>query len=1640
MNLGAERLGLHLHLTARRLDRRDPEALYYWARAVYSRRGPLVAWRLLERHELPEQAPPHLRADWCALKGGVAAVFRDFELAERCFARAEAIDPGSAWICVERASVLSMQDRYEEALLAASASLERRPWFRPGVQSVAGHLLLLGREQEALELLRGADERLQSAAVAEQRASLEAGLERFSDAARSLERCAELLPLIEDGWARRLAARRSDVFYGLGEKERAVLEARRAGGPFYEEIAKRLEGGDGERRCSLRVPFVRQHHLTCSPASFASLTEFWGRPVDHLALARAITYDGTPGFKERKWAEENGWATREFRVTWEAALGLLDRGLPFTLVTVGAESAHEQVVTGYDARRGVFLIRDPGGPLPSEFLAEPLLQDQEVVGPRGLLALPRDQAGRFDGPLPDEALYDLAYQVDTALQRHDRDAAAAALQRLTAQSPEHVVTIRATRTLAAYDADDSGMQAAAELLHRRFPDATLTLQARLHTLRRSGRREECLELLRAQCEGPESNPAFWREYAEALAADGREQARVLRLLRKGVRLFPTNPGLLLSLANALWRRRELDEALMLYRLAACLDDLSEDLATTYFSAARHLRRTEEALAFLGQRVERLGDRSPQPVQSLFWALQQLDRGDDAFAALEQALARHPRDGDLLCQAADAYARFGDAARAQALLQAARACAPPTALLRTEAALAAYRGDTVGALRLWRDIARDEPLSVDAQREVARVTAATEGPLAALAYAEAAAARLPHHHGLHHVWYEWARDAGQEPAERALQRLVELNPGDPWARRERALLLAARQRLEEAFAELDEAGKLDEHSPSWHAVRGSLLSAAGRLPEAALAFRAALTRDPDFVSALNDLLQLALAPGEGRRELAFVHEQLKARMAYGECLFAYRQHCQSHLSSEETLAALRDLYAARPDLWQTWSCLTDQLIDTNRLDEAVAHAQAAVLEFPLLPGLWLDLARVRGLRGERELERAAVEEAVAVGPRFGSALRRLSELCEEAGQADRARALLEQAVAGAPLDAVNHGYLARLLWALGDHEAATTRLTRALALEPGYDWAWGALFEWCESRQRRDRAIGLARELTARRGGEARSWMVVARVLRRPDDLQERLLALDRATSLEPRLVEAYDLKAELLAGAGRFDEAAAACRPTTFGAALPRELRGRAAWLLAVRGDRGAAIRDMRELLQAEPAYHWGLARLADWCAEEQDWERYLEAAKGLVELAPHHAISLGYRGDARLRTGDRAGGKADLRRALELDSEYVFARRSLVDVCLEDGELDHAQQALQAAAAVPGDDSRRVQWLRLQMKRGHKTDAEALLREWLADPQLDPGWLEPALSELSKHGWQDAVDAAAAQAAAAPTCHPALARAWIAPFAARGDFKACAERLRRLGGRDALLVPALILLLESAGRAQQRDAVERVLKQHRELVERDASVWGTAGYAFVELGDHAQARRWLQRWAKRPGVLPWMLYNLVLALTRSGEWDQAIAVSRAALTLPADHTTNDHVAWLLADQALGFDPRPAEASARRLDGVKLDPRFEFLRTLAVGVLGLRRSLGFAWFQAEVAKAEAVLPGFAREPDLQHAYVKSVWRAARGQRRLSATLWAFFRCWRAERDAPLAALLRLLKERPLEVAAPPPQRVAAPPRRRSSDA
>ena len=88
--------------------------------------------------------------------------------------------------------------------------------------------------------------------------------------------------------------------------------------------------------------------------------------------------------------------------------------------------------------------------------------------------------------------------------------------------------------------------------------------------------------------------------------------------------------------------------------------------------------------------------------------------------------------------------------------------------------------------------------------------------------------------------------------------------------------------------------------------------------------------------------------------------------------------------------------------------------------------------------------------------------------------------------------------------------------------------------------------------------------------------------------------------------------------------------------------------------------------------------------------------------------------------------------------------------------------------------------------------------------------------------------------------------------------------------------------------------------------------------------------------WPGRPGVCPWMLINLVLALRGLGREADAGRVSRHALGLPADSCTPLHGLWLSLDELI--EGRSGEASAR-LDGIdasSLRPTNRYLHGLAL--------------------------------------------------------------------------------------------------------
>jgi len=1601
-NLGGWRLGYALIATGWRANRSDPELTGCQARSLLMRRGPLEAWGFMSALGDLDGAPPRMHAEWAGLLGTVLAFLRDFDAADACIARALDEDPDNPWLHVERATVLGLEDRYEEALSAARDSLRRRAHFRPGVQAAADALVQLGRDEEAGAVLSAAAARLESSALMGQLALLQTELGRYEPARRSLNRFEQLAPLMDRDvgtWLRRF---RAEVAYLCGDRPEAIALSEQAEDEPLRRLNRRMrEAPDGARRVRLDVGFVRQHHNTCAPATLTAISLFWSMPADHLEVVDEICYDGTSAHSERKWAGDHGWVSREFTVSWESAKGLLDRGVPFVLSTVEVTSAHAQAVIGYDEVRRSLLIRDPSRRYLAEMALEEAGEHYRGSGPRGMAMVPADRAALLEGlDLPDADLYDRFDELQRVLERHDRDGAEAVLGRMHEAAPGHRLTLLGRFVLSGYDRDPFRLLDAVDALLELFPgDACWTFQ-KVHALGRLGRRREQLELLETVRADPKCHPAFHALEARLLAQDGRRFADAARLVHRALRLHPTDAASLHCLADIRWGQQRFRQALALYRFALCLEDKNETYSLAWFAASRVRGRRDEALDFLCRRFERFGGKSGYPGRTLYWALRQLDRMAEAFDVLDAALARRGDDPDLLLVAADAHSFHGRADRGRQLLDSARDRCQRAAWLRTAAAVERYDGRLQRARELWGQVLELEPAAVDAHAAVAELIAGAEGRARAVEHLERAVERFPHAYELHQVLIEWLRSQEEDRQEAALRRLLEANPIDAWARRELALALSRQGRADQARAEAALAAKLAPADPYSHSIRGAVELNAGCADRARELFRRALRLSVDVESAVHGLLATCTTFPQRRGELAFVRDELIRQILSGEGLLSYRRAAAEALEAGELLGTLRDALKARPDLWHAWAAVVQQLAEMDRLDEAEALARKAAGRFPLLPAIWLELARVRHAAGNWEGEVAALRRARQVRPDDGPVIRQLADAYERAGHLDKSRKLLERSVRRNPLDGENRAWLADLLWRVGEADEAIEQMRQALTVQPSLTWAWTNLRTWAAELHRGELVVEMARDLTRRRPGDPESWLVLARMLEDAATVEERLEAVQRSIELWEGNVDAHDLRAALLADAGRYDQAAAACTPRRWGDAPPLALRARRAWVLAVQGDLNDAIARMEAIVADEPKYLWGWSELSRWYEAAERHDDALRAARQMAAIAPGNLMTVTRLADALWRTGDTAGAEEWFRKGLQLAPGYPPAALGLFDLHLHNRKIIEARKLLERLRTHVGGPYVEARAVKLATIQGDLAEARQAMRALCRGGIGDADPLYEAARAMLDVQWGSQLDELVREVLDSGRCHPELTALWVKAF---GQGWTHHELVRRvLAALDAgepgpRAVEALMDQWCGLGRMEH---VRRFARDHRDALRRDDRTWAMVGSALASEPSPDATIEWLGDYASRRQARPWMLLSLAVALRRAGRDAEAAGVSADAITRGIDSSVSCHLAWLAWDDAVAGDGGEAAAKLDRIVDRDLNELHRFVhhltRAITVVARGNDRSLaGGAMAQAakQLYGARAVFSGFRRTPPLRRMYRQAIRQIARRHRGLAGILW-----------------------------------------------
>ncbi len=1531
---GGYRLSDAIDVQAYREHRDDIDIQLSYLHYLRIRRSPLDAWELLNRlnhdHATPKQQIRRLFH-----LANIVTEFRDFVQARSYLDQAARLNPPPHKLLVEESELARAQDHYEQALDFARKALAAKPYHVPALREMAANLVDLGRNAEAISLLQDSLQHVQSLALLWRLIELQWEEDRHAETIPLLERYQTWSPLCEKSQRNWAIGRLADAHYYLGQIDKAITYAEQRSDDYYRDFAKRLRDPQRSQiRKELPLGYIRQHHNTCGATTLANLSAYWGQPIPHEKVVEAIWYDGTSDPKERIWSEQQGFVVREFKYTWEIARQLIDRGIPFALATSYATSSHLQAVSGYDEARQTILIRDPSDATNREYITDAIATTYAATGPRCLLMLPNDQTDKLSGlDLPESEGFDLLHQVRHALDLNNRDLALTIQAKLDALLPGHRLALFGQYSIACHDRNLFWQNQCTEKLLALFPDNSRLQLQYLASLRDLGREQERHDWLEKKLTEKERHPLLFKEYAIDLSGNALQHQEAQRLLRRAHRYLNREASVLGHLARLYRSQRKLEESCTLYRFACGLDISNESLADNYFSVSRQADHVEPALDLLRQRFALLGDKDCGPGKTLFKCLEALERTSEAFTVLEKALTRRPKDEWLLLFAANTYSRYNQHERAHRLLDQAEPTAPRNYLYFVKASMAENERQWEQAVEWWRKQLELEPDSEIAHSSIAELLSKLHGRSAAIEFLDQSARQLPHNLEIQTNRYRWYRTDPKQ-AESILREIIAIHPQNIWTRIELIRWLRQREALDEALDLAKETVALD---PCWTYSVNALAEvhkARGETLQARDTFRRVLRLDIDATFAMDSLVTLARTTADKLTEIDFVLAELRSQTVWGDGYFALQNNAQNLLEPDKLLAIFETARSERPDFWQRWAVTIDQLANMRQLEPARQLAQQAVERFPLLPAVHLRLAKVLKAMGRDVESIVSLQRALDINPFWTSPVYELCDIYRQKNQFDEFRTTIESALVRNPREARFLGFLAEAISKLETPSSALPHLIQSLELDPDYSWGWDRLIEWCPEREILRHAKAIAEQNPA----NIYSWMGLARVHRKMGHLDDCLACLDRALQLRPRDALIHDQKACALAEASRLDEALLACSPSIYGNEVPGSLMARAAWIQSQKGDRSAAIGQMRKALEVDPANSWAWTRLADWLHEAKEYESELQAIEHMRRLEPNEAVPLGYRAEAKLALKDRAGAKADLREACRMDSNYSFAWNTLLRLLREDNELEEVEKVVvELEKIAPGNSTLRHRALYHICKR-ESVPALATIEKLCFSPISDTYLIEEVAQAYKEAGASADIERIFHEAITRSTpekpVNPNVGHLWVASWSRRREWRE-ESQLNQLDIQSPAGHNALIAYIEALGESSRIWKLRWLQFRLRRLFASNTSAWGTMGYALSIAQKNIETVIWMRGWRAKPDLRPWMLSNLALSWGRL-KIDRAVTrVVDYALSLPPDHVHGHLLSWKAIISAVNLQHDDARKALNALADKDTTELYKFLRQLA---------------------------------------------------------------------------------------------------------
>ncbi|MFE1551629.1 tetratricopeptide repeat protein [Streptomyces sp. NPDC058718] len=573
------------------------------------------------------------------------------------------------------------------------------------------------------------------------------------------------------------------------------------------------------------------------------------------------------------------------------------------------------------------------------------------------------------------------------------------------------------------------------------------------------------------------------DYGSALGGLGRLEEAEQFVTQALERDTPVPAEVVLGIADLLSRRSEQASADRLLNLA--LDAGAEDPAIAerlgrslqeasqpdraadaftqagmWFGAGRTpdeaLRCFDLALALVSDHIGAMIGRS--------YALHDLGRHEEALAAVEHTLERHPASAEAQAYAAQLLGSLGRVEEAFRLLEDGFTHSGEVPELRAALARVLLSAGSAGeALTVVEALLAELPTDVELRRLKARILRHLDRPEAAI---EILSGLLAENAAIPDDRLDMIDTViGMGEYERALtetEHALLFVPENPGLLGRRALILTQLERFEEALDAASHAVALDRSEPTALQAEGVALFQLGRAEDALQPFRRLLSLSADSFDIRQQVIDLLINLGRLDEADSLVAEGLRIhgedpRLLTAQGHIAIRREAYEDalapletaaLRLEETAEAEADKGAAAGVyLW-----LGEAMRMLGRNTEAHSYLERGLVIRPdsgWLLGTLGQVLRAAGSGAAEETLRRSVESEDS--PSFAYA--ELGDLLREKGQLAKSREVLTAGIERWPDDAWIWGSLSATQYLLKNYEAALTSCDKALSHNSAYAWAW-----------------------------------------------------------------------------------------------------------------------------------------------------------------------------------------------------------------------------------------------------------------------------------------------------------------------------------------------------------------------------------------------------------------------------------------------------------------------------------------------------------------------------------------------------------------------------------------------------------